>query len=183
MPFRGTGQSQVRLQVPGLGIPNIAVLLDGGIRRVPLATMMAGTEVRKHTVFILGRGWGCCFGQLGAGQCPGARLATLVLHTTPPQPHQQHSARGTDTAISVARRAGVVSTRAVTGEEAGAGGIDKLPGTEGPLWGAVVSRAVPEAPLLADTAEERENQNQAQWPLPPGPTDLARASGIQMLGR
>lgn len=49
----------------GLGLPNVAVLLDGGIRWVPLPTVTAGTEIRRHTAFILGRGWGHCFGQLG----------------------------------------------------------------------------------------------------------------------
>jgi hypothetical protein len=38
-----------------LGIPSVAIFLDGGIRRVPLPTVTAGTEVRRHTAPILGR--------------------------------------------------------------------------------------------------------------------------------
>lgn len=46
----------------------------------------------------------------------------------------------------------MVGTRAVTGEEAGTGDIDELMGAECLLGATVVSRAIPEAPLLADTA-------------------------------
>jgi hypothetical protein len=70
------------------------------------------------------------------------------------QPHQQYSARGTDTAISASSPTGMVGTGAVTGEKAGTRDIDELPRAESPLSGAVVGCAVPEAPLLADAVEE-----------------------------
>lgn len=40
------------------GIPDVAILLDGGVGRVPLPTVTAGTELRRHTAFVLGRGRG-----------------------------------------------------------------------------------------------------------------------------
>lgn len=46
----------------------------------------------------------------------------------------------------------MVSVRTVTGEEAGSRDVDEPTGAEGPGRSAVVSSAVPEAPLLADTA-------------------------------
>lgn len=64
---------------------------------------------------------------------------------------QQHSARGTDTASHAVWGAGVVGTRAVTGEKAGTRDIDKVTGAECPLGATTLSRAIPEAPLLADT--------------------------------
>lgn len=42
----------------GLGVPNVAVLLDGSIGWVPLPTVTAGTELGRHTALILGRGRG-----------------------------------------------------------------------------------------------------------------------------
>lgn len=64
---------------------------------------------------------------------------------------QQHSARGTDTAVSASSQTGIVDTEAVTGEKARTRSIDEVLGAECPLWGAVEGCAVPEAPLLADT--------------------------------
>lgn len=72
------------------------------------------------------------------------------------QPHQQYSARGTNTAISVPSQTGMVGTGAVTGEKAGTRDIDELLGTKCPLSGAVVGCAVPETPLLTDAVEERK---------------------------
>lgn len=79
----------------------------------------------------------------------------MFLHGSPFHPHQQYSARGTDTAISTSSQTGMVGTEAVTGEKAGTRGVDELLGTECPLSGAVVGYAVPEAPLLADAVEGR----------------------------
>ena len=76
-----------------------------------------------------------------------------VPHAAPSQTHQQHSAWGTDTASCAVRGAGMVGTHVVTGKEAGTRDIDKLMGAEGPLGATAVSSAIPEAPLLADTAE------------------------------
>lgn len=39
----------------GLGIPHVAVLLDCGIGRVPLATVTAGTELGMDAALILGK--------------------------------------------------------------------------------------------------------------------------------
>lgn len=47
-----------RLQVAGLGIPDVAVLMDGSVGWIPLPAMAAGTELRRHTALVLGRGQG-----------------------------------------------------------------------------------------------------------------------------
>lgn len=47
----------------------------------------------------------------------------------------------------------MAGTRAVTGEEAGTRDVDKVTGAECLLGTTAVSRAIPDAPLLADTAE------------------------------
>lgn len=86
-------------------------------------------------------------------------------HGSPSQSHQQHGTRGTDTAISASSQAGMVGAGAVTGEKAGTRGIDELLRAECPLWGAVGGCAVPEAPLLADAAEEGRWKGQAQHVL------------------
>lgn len=76
----------------------------------------------------------------------------MVPWAAPSQTYQQHSPWGTDTAPCAVWGAGMVGTRAVTGEEAGTGDIDELMRAECLLGATVVSRAIPEAPLLADTA-------------------------------
>lgn len=48
----------------------------------------------------------------------------------------------------------MVGTRAVTREEAGTRDVDKVTGAECLLGATAVSRAIPEAPLLTDTAED-----------------------------
>lgn len=79
-------------------------------------------------------------------------------HAAPSPTYQPHSARRADTAPWAAWRASVLSPLAVTGEEAGTGGVDKLTRAECPLWGAAASSAVPEAPLLADTTKVKDGR-------------------------
>lgn len=79
----------------------------------------------------------------------------MVPHATPSQTYQQHSAWGTDTAPRAVWGAGMIGTRAVTGKEAGTRDVDKLMGAEYLLGATAASSAVPEASLLADTAEVR----------------------------
>lgn len=58
----------------------------------------------------------------------------------------------------------------VTGKEAGTRDIDKLARAEGPLRGTVVSSAIPESPLPADTAggwEGAKGQAQTRTPFQP----------------
>ena len=90
----------------------------------------------------------------GARPVPCGRAGPAVPRAAPSRTYQQHGARGTDTAPCAVRGAGVVGTRAVTGEKAGTRDIDKVTRAECLLGAAAVSRAIPETPLLADTAED-----------------------------
>lgn len=155
-------------QFKGLGIPNVAVLLDGSVGRIPLPTVTAGAELGRHAALVLGRGRGqrgtlegclTCHPVFqtarGVGAVPWGTAGPAVPHAAPSRTYQQHSARGTHTASHAVWGAGVVGTRAVTGEKAGTRDIDKVTGAECPLGATMLSRAIPEAPLLADTAEDR----------------------------
>lgn len=146
-----------RLQVTWPGIPDIAVLLDGSVGWVPLPAVATGTELRRHTALVLGRGRG----QRGALLDTMLCLATVSdsqgsragPHAAPSPTYQPHGAWRADAAPCAAWRAGVLSPWTVAGEEAGTGGVDKLTRAECPLRGAAASSAVPQAPLLADTTK------------------------------
>lgn len=116
-------------------------------------------------MLVLGGGWKHCFGHQGSRAGSLYRESTWLPHGSPSQSHQQHGARGTDTAIRTSSQTGMVGPGAVTGEQAGTRGIDELLGAECLLWRAVVGCAVPEAPLLADAVEEGRWKSQAQHGL------------------
>lgn len=85
----------------GPGIPNVAVLLNGSVRWVPLPTVAAGTELRRHRALILDRGRGTKGPFRGH---PSALTTTsdsqgsgAVPYVAPPRLTNTTVPRGTDT--------------------------------------------------------------------------------------
>lgn len=88
-----------RLQVTWPGVPDIAVLLDGSVGWVPLPAVATGTELRRHTALVLGRGRGQRGALLDTMLWPLFRTARVAEQgpTQPPPRLTSHTVPGGQT--------------------------------------------------------------------------------------